>query len=183
MPTGAATKESDEFRVEPLNKASHRRENFACEAPELTAYLRTKARKEVEARTCACFVLVPKTEPGRIAGYYTLSSATIETAMLPPEIAQRLPRYPQCPATLLGRLARDSAFRGKGVGELLLVSALRRALENTHEVGSVAVVTDPKDENAANFYAKYGFRPLAAGDRRLMLPMAEIAALMGGTGR
>lgn len=183
MPTGATTKESDEFRVEPLNKASHRRENFACEAPELTAYLRTKARKEVEARTCACFVLVPKTEPGRIAGYYTLSSATIETAMLPPEIAQRLPRYPQCPATLLGRLARDAAFRGKGVGELLLVSALRRALENTHEVGSVAVVTDPKDQNAADFYAKYGFRPLASEDRRLMLPMTEIAALMGGTRR
>lgn len=183
MPTLASPRESEEFRVEPLSKASHRRENFDCEAPELTAYLRTKARKEVEARTCACFVLVPKAEPGRIAGYYTLSSATIETATLPAEIAKRLPRYPHCPATLLGRLARDSAFRGKGIGELLLVSALRRALENTHEVGSVAVVTDPKDEKAADFYTKYGFRPLATDDRRLMLPMAEIAPLMEGTGR
>ena len=86
-------------------------------------------------------------------------------------------------ATLLGRLARDSAFRGKGIGELLLVSALKRALENTREVGSIAVVTDPKDANARHFYAKYGFRPLAADDRRLMLPMAEIKELMEGAKR
>jgi GNAT superfamily N-acetyltransferase len=183
MPSAGPTEEPGEFRVEPLNETSHRRENFECEAPELTAYLRTRARKEVEARICACFVLVPASEPGRIAGYYTLSSATIETTTLPPKLAQRLPRYPKCPATLLGRLARDSAFRGKGIGELLLVSALKRALENTHQVGSIAVVTDPKDGNAANFYAKYGFRPIAIDETRLMLPMAEIEALMDGAKR
>jgi predicted GNAT family N-acyltransferase len=180
MPPADPIEERSEFRVEPLNKARHRRENFECEVPDLTAYLRTKARKEVEARICACFVLVPASEPGRIAGYYTLSSATIETATLPPKLAHRLPRYPRCPATLLGRLARDSAFRGKGIGELLLVSALKRALENTHQVGSIAVVTDPKDANAADFYATYGFRPIAADETRLMLPMAEIKALMEG---
>ena len=174
IPPGAA-----EYRVEPLNKAKHRREKFACEAPELTAYLRTQARKEIEAKTSACFVMVPIAEPGRIAGFYTLSAATIELTKLPTELARRLPRYPNLPATLLGRLARDLAFRRQGIGELLLVSALRRALDNTREVGSVAVITDPKDENAADFYRRYGFRAIATAEQRLMLPMAEIQALIG----
>lgn len=45
------------------------------------------------------------------------------------------------------------------------------------------MVTDPKDETARDFYGKFGFRPLAADDRRLMLPMAEIKDLMGGAKR
>jgi hypothetical protein len=102
------------YLVEPLSAAKHRRDEFTCESPELTAFLRTRARKEMDARASACFVLVPEADPGRIAGYYTLSAATIGLSELPPAMAKRFSRYPHLPATLLGRLARDSAFRGAG---------------------------------------------------------------------
>jgi predicted GNAT family N-acyltransferase len=95
---------------------------------------------------------------------------------LPPELAKRFPRYPNLPATLLGRLARDSAFRGAGLGDYLLTDALQRAFNNTVVIGSVAVVTDPKDEKAGAFYQQYGFRASGAAGGRLMLPMTEIAA-------
>jgi hypothetical protein len=64
---------------------------------------------------------------------------------------------------------------------LLLVSALQRALSSSAVVGSVAVVTDPKNAKAEKFYKKYGFRQLGGG-RRLFLPMKEIASSlkMGG---
>jgi GNAT superfamily N-acetyltransferase len=167
---------SRSYLVEPLSAAKHRRDEFSCESPELTEFLRTRARKEMQARASACFVLVAISDPGKIAGYYTLSATTICLSEIPPELAKRFPRYPNLPATLLGRLARDSAFRGAGLGDYLLTDALQRAFNNTVVIGSVAVVTDPKDKKAGAFYQQYGFRAGGAAGGRLMLPMAEIAA-------
>src|SRR5260370_10960748 len=140
--------ESQSFRIATLDAAKHRREEFDCGVEPLTRYLCKRARKEMQSRACACFVAVPVSDTGRIAGYYTLSSATITLEDVPAEIAKRLARYPSLPATLLGRLARDLSFRSAGVGGYLLTDALRHALSNTVVVGSVAVVTDPKDEKA-----------------------------------
>jgi hypothetical protein len=42
----------------------------------------------METRALACFILVPKDDPGRVAGYYTLSAATISFAKLPPNKRQ-----------------------------------------------------------------------------------------------
>jgi GNAT superfamily N-acetyltransferase len=167
-----------DYLIEPLSADKHRRHEFACERSELTEFLRRRAWPEMQARASACFVLVPKTDPGQGAGYYTLSAASINLARLPAEIAAELPKYPNLPATLLGRLARDERFRGAGLGDLLLISALRRSLASASSVGSVAVITDPKDAKAEAFYRKYGFRPLGGG-RRLFLPMREIAASLG----
>ena len=80
------------------------------------------------------------------------------------------------PATLLGRLARDRAFRGRGIGNRLMADALARALAGSAEIGSFAVVTNPKDERAAAFYQGFGF--IRLNDRRLILPMKAVARLL-----
>jgi len=164
------------YSIEVLDVAKHRRMEFQCESPELTEFLKTRARKEMLARASACFVLVPLSDPGKIAGFYTLSATTILLSEIPSELTKLFPRYPALPATLLGRLARDVSFRGLGLGDYLLTDALRKAIQNTVVIGSVAVVTDPKDEKAASFYTQYGFRSFGGSWRQLMLPMTEIAA-------
>ena len=143
----------------------------------MTEFLRKRARKEMEARASACFVLVPLSDPGRIAGFYTLSAAEINTADLPEAIRKRMPRYQALAATLLGRLARDQAYRGQGIGDRLMQDALARAVAGSAEVGSTAMITDPKDEHAAAFYRGFGFQPLTGN--RLFLPMTEIVKLLG----
>jgi hypothetical protein len=70
------------FIIEPLDPAKHRREEFDCGVPVLNDYLNTRARKEMDAGVAVCFVAIPENEPGRIAGYYTLSAATIRRADL-----------------------------------------------------------------------------------------------------
>ena len=169
-----------QFRIEPLDASRHRREGFDCGVEPLTIFLRERARKEVASRTCACFIAVPTTEPGCIASYYTLSSATIALEQAPPELVRRLPRYPLLPATLLGRLACDLRFKGVGLGRLLVMDALARAFQASREVGSVTVVTDPK-ETAVSFYEKLGFRRLRAD--RLFLTMATIRDLLAGAAK
>ena len=71
--------------------------------------------------------------------------------------AKRLPRYPLVPATLLGRLALDEAYRRRGLGERLLIDALQRSLATSQSVASVAVIVDAKDGAGATFYARYGY--------------------------
>lgn len=79
------------------------------------------------------------------------------------------------PATLLGRLARSLEGRGQRLGDRLMISALTRARAGAEQVGSWAVITDPKDDRARRFYEAFGFKPLTAD--RLFLPMKDITAL------
>jgi predicted N-acetyltransferase YhbS len=130
----------------------------------------------MQARASACFVLVAAADPGRIVGYYTLSAAEVVTAELPEVMARKLPRYRSLPATLLGRLARDLAFRGQSIGDRLMLDALARAFTGCVEIGSVAVATDPKDERAARFYAEFGFVRL--NDRRMILSMRDVERVL-----
>ncbi len=98
-------------------------------------------------------------------------------ADLPEAVAKKLPRYPNVPATLLGRLAVSQDFRGHGLGELLLVDAFRRVLVNSREVASAAVVVDAKDERARNFYLRHDFIPLPSQPNRLFYLVKTIAKL------
>ncbi len=148
------------FTIEPLNPAKHRREEFDCGVEVLNDFLRLRARKEMEAGTSACFVMVPADEPTVIAGYYTLSAATVQRTALPGPVTKKLPRYNELPATLLGRLARDLRFKGQQIGERLMASMLHRSVRAAEDVASWAIVTDPKDENARAFYASFGFQSL-----------------------
>lgn len=161
-----------QYIVEPLNAARHRRDEFDCGNEVLNAFLRTRARKEMEAGTSACFVIVPATDPKQVAGYYTLSSATISRTALPESVTKKLPRYADFPATLLGRLARDRKFKGQQIGDRLMASALHRAVTASKEVASWAIVTDPKDERARKFYESFGFQPLSKDRQFLTMTQA-----------
>ena len=164
------------FTIEPLG-SEHDRAGFSCGEESLDDYLRTKARKEFDLGFSATFVLSPEDAPTVVAGYYTLSALSLELTGIPEAARKRFPRYPLVPATLLGRLARSSDYRGRDLGERLLMDALNRAQQASDSVGSHAVVVDPLNARATAFYANYGFAPLAGDSPRLYLPMATIKAL------
>ena len=169
------------FRFEPLDKSKHDRAAFSCEHDALNRYLKEQASQEIKKRVAAVYILTPD---GRtIAGYYTLSQYAIDAGDLSPEIAKKLhvPRYEKLPATLLGRLARSKEFKGCGVGELLLMDALKRALEHSKNIASLAVVVDGKDEKARGFYRAYGFIDLPDHPDRLSLPMRTVQQLFTHT--
>lgn len=163
------------FRVEPLS-SRHDRAAFSCGEAALDTYLRAQAGQDIRKRVAAVFVLTA--DGTTVAGFYTLSQYSLELGAVPDEVAQRLPKYPVVPATLLGRLAVASHYRGKGLGEHLLMDALKRSLDASRLIGPAAVVVDAKDENSATFYRKYGFIQLPEIPNRLFLPMRTVEALM-----
>lgn len=163
--------------VEPLGR-QHDRTAFHCGEEALDRYLKQQARQDAEKRVAAPFVAVSPPDT-RVFGYYTLSASVLTVADLPDDLARKLPRYPQLPVTLLGRLAVDQSARGQGLGEHLLLDALNRSLTHADQIAAMAVVVDAKNEAAAAFYRHYGFAPLQAQPRRLFVPMRLVAQLLG----
>jgi GNAT superfamily N-acetyltransferase len=165
------------FRFEPLDKKKHDRAAFSCEQESLDRYLKEHANQEIRKRVAAVYVLTP--DGKTIAGYYALSQYAIEAGELPSELLQQLhlPRYDKLPATLLGRLARSKEFKGHGLGELLLMGALKRALEHGRNIASVAMVVESIDEKARNFYGRYGFIEIPNHPSRLFMPMKTVAQI------
>jgi predicted GNAT family N-acyltransferase len=162
-----------DLTFEPLG--AHDRAAFACGNEALDNYLKKQASQDAKKKVAVVYVATP--DGKTILGYYTLSQYSVQFDDIPVEISKKFPKYPAVPATLLGRLARHSSTRGQGVGELLLLDALYRALTMSAQIASAAIVTDAKDQNAADFYKKYGFIELPKTERRLFLPMASISAL------
>lgn len=165
---------SSEFQVQPLGP-HHDRAGFSCGVEPLDSYLKRQAGQDMKKRVAAVFVL--SSDGKTIAGYYTLSQYSVELGEMPETLARRLPKYPDVPATLLGRLAVSTAFRGQGLGELLLMDALHRSLALSRQVASAAVIVDAKNSQAMRFYQRYGFLELPNLPRRLFLPMATVEQL------
>lgn len=159
----------DAFRLDPLN-AGHDRATFNSDSEPLSRYLREQVTQDVRRRVAACFVAL--TDAQRIAGYYTLASASMLLADLPASTGKRLPRYPTVPTIRMGRLAVDQAFKGQGLGGALLADALKRAARS--EIAAFAMMVDAKDDMAAAFYRHHGFIAMPDSPLTLFLPLATV---------
>lgn len=160
-----------------LDPRVHDREEFLCGVEPLDRYIRERAAADVRKNVAVCYVVTPDDDPSTILGFYTLSSLSIALTRLPDAERKRLPKYPNVPATLIGRLAVSSGRRGQKLGELLLLDASRRALHTSDAIGSALVVADAKDEQAAGFYLQYGFERFTTDPMRPYIPMGVVARL------
>lgn len=155
--------------------SSHKRKAFDCGNKRLNAYFHRQANQDVKRKLSACFVKAD--ENGLVKGYYTLSNSSLTKDQIPESIRRKLPpAYIDIPVTLLGRLAVDITEKGTGLGKLLLAEALKRGFTASKTIGSLAVVVDPIDESATQFYAKFGFIILPDSGK-MFLPMVTIGKL------
>lgn len=169
------------YRTEPLD-TSHDKAAFSCGRERLDRYLQRQAGQDMKRRLAVIFILPGEkdahTGKFRVKGYYSLSNDSIPYDLVPPAVQKKMPpSYTSLPTTLLGRLAVDQRFQGQGVGEHLLLDALKRSYDvAATDVGSIAVVVDPLDSAAVDFYRQYGFIMLP--DRgRMFLPMQTVRQL------
>jgi len=167
------------YPIEPL-RSHHNRPDFCCGNEALDRYFHERIRRDIEAGVAAAFAVA---NGPAVLGYYTLSAHSIERESLPEDVVKKLklPRYPFIPATLMGRLAVDRGYQGRGLGEILLLDGLERSYTHSRQVASFAVMVDAK-ENAVEFYLGYGFMRLPPG-QRMFIPMSTIKKLIGAPPR
>lgn len=163
------------YVTQPL-LSRHRKNAFSCGKTPLDIYLKQYASQDIKRKLAVCFVLADRED--EVLGYYTLSNASVPRSLLPEKIQKRVPPgYHDLPTTLLGRLAITQSAAGQGLGELLLLDALKRSYDvSMHSIASMAVIVDPIDKQSSRFYEKYGFITLQDSGKQF-LPMKTIGKL------
>ena len=161
-------------KIELLNPALNKKA-FRCGKEMLDNYLHVQASQDVRRKLSVVFAMFTDTT---IMGYYTLSNASIPADLVPEPIKKKMPKsYEALPVTLLGRLAIDENFKGKGLGGIMLLDALKRSFGiASQSLGSIGVIVDPIDATAVAFYEKFGFISLPDSGK-MFLPMSDIASL------
>ena len=156
---------------EPLT-ATHDLSRFSCGKPALDHWLTTRALSNQEKGFTAVIVVH---EDNRVVGYYGLAPTAVVPSVLPRSIRTGQPPDP-VPCLLLGQLATDLAWTGKGIGTGLVRHALERSVAAARLIGGRALVVNAVDEDAADFWRRRGFLP--SRDDRLVLfrSMLDIAA-------
>ena len=116
--------------------------------------------------------------PDRTVGYFSISAAVEQRNALPSvKLRRGLPA--QVPLLLIGRLAVDAQWRGRGLGSALLADALRRCLAASEIAGVRGVVAHAIDEAAVGFYERHGFILSPLGERVMLMPIETVRALIG----
>ena len=164
------------LQIQLLNK-KHDRKNFSCGEPNLDQYLQLFASQDIKRNISRIFVAIQKDKPEQIIGFFSLSANSLDANELPETIKKKLPGYP-VPIALLGRLAVDRYFQHKGVGKILLSEALQKVYYASQAMAVYAVVVEALDNNAKNFYQKFGFITFPNKPITLFLPMQTIKKLM-----
>jgi GNAT superfamily N-acetyltransferase len=86
------------------------------------------------------------------------------------------------PCILLGQLATDSAWAGRGIGLGLFNHALARCVNGAALIGGRALIVNAIDDDVAAFWRRRGFLPSTDDALLLLRSIADIAASLGVVG-
>ena len=156
------------YRIGPLD-ANVETAAFHCGQIALDDYIHRYASQDVRRNLARVFVACTTADSQRLVGYFTLSAGSVACSDLPAPLARKLPRYP-VPVALIGRLAVDTEFQGKGLGAILVADACRKVVQASAVLAVAGIVVDAKDASAARFYAHFGFVPMPGQASRMLLP-------------
>lgn len=161
---------------EPLNSA-HDVSTFSCGKPALDRWLKTRALSNQEKGFTAVIVVH---QDKRVVGYYGLAPTAIVPARLPRSIGTGQPPDP-VPCLLLGQLATDEGWRGRGIGTGLVKHALQRCVTASSLIGGRALIVNAVDRDAAAFWMRRGF--ITSKDDPLVLfrAISDVAASIAAT--
>jgi GNAT superfamily N-acetyltransferase len=159
---------------EPLTTA-HDISRFSCGKPSLDRWLKTRALSNQERGFTAVLVVH---EANRVIGYYGLAPTAILPSALPRAIRTGQPPDP-VPCLLLGQLATDQNWIGRGIGTGLLKHALQRCVTAAGLIGGRALIVNAIDIEAADFWKRRGFIPSKDDGLVLFRSIADIAVSFG----
>lgn len=125
---------------------------FDCGVAALNDWLRKRALVNHLSGASRSYVA---TAGRRIVAFYCLSAGAVQHAAVPGNIRRNMPE--PIPVVVMGRLAVDMNFQGRGLGPALLQYALATTQELSKAAGIRALLVHAKDESAANFYRRFGF--------------------------
>lgn len=155
---------------EPL-KDTHEISDFDCGEPTLNNWLLTRAIENMDSLASRTYI-VSLESSRKVCGYYSLSMGHLLHVEVSSKHRRNMPD--RIPCVLIGRLAVDLRYSGKGLGTLLLQDAVMRAHRATEYVAARFIMLHSLNDKATQFYTMHGFKPMKDGSATLGLDLRLI---------
>lgn len=159
-----------QLQLEILND-SHNYLEFDCGNEALNQFLMKRAKTEAAQRLSKTRVAINDKEV--VIGFYSIAPSVIAKSSLANPEGRGVP-YAEVPAIRIGRLAVDKRYQKSGFGRAILKDALQICLNLSNEFGGRVVVVDAKNQQAASFYSRYGFKPIKQNPLILVIKISTI---------
>ncbi|MYC83791.1 MAG: GNAT family N-acetyltransferase [Acidobacteria bacterium] len=160
---------------EPIDER-HDVSRFNSGIYSLNRWLQRKARLNEAKGGARTYVVC---DGNRVIAFYSLAASSVERQRVSSRVGRSMPE--PIPVILLGQLAVDTDYQGRGLSSDLLIDAAKRVSAAADVVGARAVVVQALNEDAKEFYERFGFLPFS--DREplmLILRIADLRAALRG---
>lgn len=158
--------------------ADHELEAFESGEPQLDDWLRKRAGGNHAEGGSRVYVTSDSEGAGkRVIGYYALASGSISPELVPGSFRRNMPN--PVPAVILGRLAVDKSWQGKGVGRSLMQDAALRVLQAATTIGIRGMVVHALSDSARAFYLALGFKESPGQPLTLTITVKELQVALG----
>ncbi len=157
-------------RISPPARLStdHDLTQFSCGETSLDHWLRNRALQNEKSGASRSYVVCAD---GCVVGYYALAAGAVAHTEATARIKRNMPD--PVPMILIGRLAVDSRFQGRGIGADLLRDAVLRTLQAAEIAGIRAILVSAISREAKKFYERFGFISSTANPQTLMITVTE----------
>jgi GNAT superfamily N-acetyltransferase len=135
-----------------LLTADHQLERFACGTDSLDDWLKRRAYPNQLSGASRTYVVL---DEARVVGYYCLASGALALNDAPSPVRRNMPN--PIPVAILGRLAIDQSYQGKGLGVALLQDATLRTAQASGILGIRGLLVHALSIQAKAFYEHHGF--------------------------
>jgi GNAT superfamily N-acetyltransferase len=158
---------------EPLT-AEHQIDSFDSGERVWDDWLRRRAPANQVSGTSRTYVVC---EGKMVVAYNALAPGAIAQAAVPGSFRRNMPD--PIPVVVLGRLAVDRRYQGRGLGRALFKDAARRVAQAADTIGIRGIVVHVISEEARKFYMALGFDPCPAEAMTLVVTLRDIRATLG----
>jgi ribosomal protein S18 acetylase RimI-like enzyme len=145
---------------------AHDLSQFQCGEPELDDWLRRRALHNEENGASRTYVVCAGRQ---VVGYYALAAGAVAHGDAPGRVKRNMPN--PVPVMVIGRLAIDRRFQGRGIGAALVRDAVLRTVQAADLAGIRAILVHAINESAKRFYEKLGFMGSPTNPMTLMIPI------------
>lgn len=151
----------------------HDLEDFQSGEETLDTWLRERAIDNMTMGASRTYVICPSGSR-KVIGYYAICMGQIFNQEVIGSMRRNMPR--QIPAVILGRLAIDKKWQGRGLGKALLQDAVQRASRASQEVSARLLVVHAISAEAEAFYSHHGFVRLPTETPTYALDLIKFAS-------
>jgi GNAT superfamily N-acetyltransferase len=156
----------------PIDEAHHIGA-FDSGVAVLDDWLKRRARSNQASGASRTYVACEKE---RVVAYYALASGAVEIQEATGRVRRNMPD--PVPVAVLGRLAVDRNFQGRGLGRALVRDAVQRVLQAADIIGIRGIIVHAISPEARAFYLALGLEVSPLQPMTLMATLRDLQAAL-----